>query len=307
MQGFASQSRWRLLRATIAAACVFVVGTTAHAQTREDGAPAETLGSADTAYANAWGTGALFFNPAGLLRVPTVLLSAGYSYLDGYQGHALTAAAVDAKTNDMVAIGVAYTFITGTPDDVGDRDGSQFRIGMGTGYRAGDIALYAGVGARYLDLTIGKDDTDKGVDETNDVDDWTLDFGLILDFGHVVKLGVVGQNLLAIDSPEARRQLGLGLSFVFGDIDVSADLDIDLSGELETFKAYGFGIDYVVGDAFHLRAGVDIDPINDTQRVTSGIGYSNETLALDLGYSSAVTDPTSMIFAVTLRFLPNSQ
>lgn len=306
MQGFASQSSCRALLIGACALAVLIGGPAA-AQPREDGAPAEMLGAGDTARANAWGPGALYFNPAGLLRVPAVLFSAGYSYLEGQEGHGLTASAVDAKTNDMVSIGAAYTFITGTPAGVGDRDGHQIRVGMGTGYRTGEVALYAGVGVRYLDLTIGEDDSDEGIDETNDVDDWTLDFGLILDFGGVVKLGVVGQNLLEVKSPEAMRELGVGLSFVFGEIDVSANLDIDLTGETDTFKSYGFGIDYVVAEAFHLRAGIVIDQVTGQERVTSGIGYSNETLALDLGYASAVDDPTDMVFALSLRFAPELQ
>ncbi|MFO0746811.1 MAG: hypothetical protein U1F43_14230 [Myxococcota bacterium] len=275
------------------------------AQNREDGAPAEALGAGDAVYASVWGPASIYFNPAGLLRVPTVMFEAAYSYLEGKDGHGFGISGMDSKTNSLAAIGVAYSYITGAPHGV-DRDGHQFRLGLGTGYQSGDVGLYAGVGGRYLNLTIGSDD-DKTPTEHDDVDHWTIDAGLILDFAHVIKLGVVGQNLIDMKTTEAPRGLGVGLSFLFNTIEVGADIDIDLTGELESVKQYAFGIDYGFGEVFHARAGFQVDQLHDEERATFGLGYSTPDLAIDVGYATAFSEPTDMVVSVSLRFMPSIQ
>jgi len=275
----------------------------ARAQSREDGGAAELLGVADAVRASVWGPAAIHANPAGLLRIPAVLFEARYAFLEGKDGHAFGISAVDAKTSELAAIGVAYDYITSAPGGR-DRDGHQFRVALGTGYKSGDVHLYAGFGGRYLGLILGADDDES--DESDDVDRWTVDAGLVFDFGRVIKIGVVGQNLIDTESLEAPRALGIGLSFVFDSLEIGADMDIDLSDRLpENIKSYAFGIDYGFGESFRIRAGFMIDQLLDEERITAGFGYSTSSLAIDLGYSSALTDPTAMIVAVSLRFLPS--
>jgi len=307
-QGIAGESRRepapRRLAPLGLALALALAGAEARAQSREDGTPAETLGVADAVHASVWGPAAIHYNPAGLLRVPAVLFEATYNYLDGKEGHALGLAGVDAKTSELVAIGVAYSFITGTPGGI-DRDGHQVRLALGTGYKSDDVHLYAGFGGRYLGLVVGDDDEDSTADGLKDVDHWTVDAGLILDFAHVIKLGVVGQNLIDMKTLEAPRTLGLGLSLLFDSLEIGADMDLDLSGQLESVKSYAFGLDYGFGESFRMRAGFLVDQVRDEERVTAGLGYSTSDLAIDLGYSTALSDPTDMVFALSLRFRPS--
>lgn len=289
--------------ALLGIALVLAIVPAAHAERREDGAPAEALGAGDAVRGSIWGPGSLYFNPAGLFRVPTVLFEAGYSYLEGTQGHGLTAAAMDSKSNEFAAIGVAYNYITGTVDGR-DRDGHQFRGGVGTGYRSKDFALYAGVAARYLDLQYGAADKKSG--EHDDVDAWTLDIGMIADFANRIRFGVVGQNLVDGGRRDVSRGLGLGLSFAFDTLDVGADMTLDLSDRFgRTIKSYAFGADYGFGDAFHARVGFVGDLVADQERATIGFGWSMSQLAIDLAWSSAFTDPTDMIVSVSLRYAPS--
>ena len=284
------------------AAPALVLSTPAHAQPREDGAPAETLGQGDGVRGSVWGPGSLYFNPAGLLRVPAVIFEAGYSYLDGNKGHGISAGAMDSKSNEYAAMGVGYSYITGTQGGR-DRDGNQFRAGLGTGYRSKDFALYGGVGARYLDLTYGADDKKSG--EHDDVDAWTIDIGLIADFANRIRFGVVGQNLVDGKRLDVSRGLGLGLSFVFDTLDVGADISLDLSGRFgKTVKSYAFGADYGFGDAFHARLGFVGDLVGVQERLTVGLGWSMSQLAVDVAYATAFTDPTDMIVSVSLRYSP---
>lgn len=276
----------------------------AHAQSREDGGPAESLGVGDAVRANAWGPAAIYANPAGLMRVNVLVVEAAYSYLDGKDGHNLGIGVADAKTNPDVALGVAYNFLTTAPDGR-DRDGNQVRIALATGYRSDDLALYAGVGARWLGLTLGKDDTDEGVSETDDIDTWTADVGLLLELDRRIRFGVVGQNLIDTKTAEAPRLLGLGLSFAFDVLDVSANLDLDLSDDAtRTVTTWGFGADFGVLDSVHLRAGFVRDEPLDAERLTFGLGWSAETFAVDVGYATALADPAAMTVSVSLRWVP---
>jgi len=267
------------------------------------GAPAESLGVGDAVRASAWGPGALYANPAGLMRVNILVVEAAYSYLDGKNGHNLGLSVVDAKTNPDVALGVAYNFFSTAPDGR-DRDGNQMRIALATGYRSDELALYAGVGARWLALTLGQNDGNEGVDESDDIDTWTADLGLLLELAHRIRFGVVGQNLVDTKTAEAPRLLGLGLSFAFDVLDINANLDLDLTDSERVVTTWGFGADFGVADAVHLRAGFVRDEPRDTERMTFGLGWSSDAVAVDLGYALALVAPSAMTVSVAMRWIP---
>jgi hypothetical protein len=292
------------------AACALAASLTASADARanprDDGATAETLGQADAVRASVWGPAALVWNPAGLLRVPALLAQANYDYLDGEGGHRFSAGLLDARTSPFSALGVQYAFVDATRDGV-RREGHQVRLGLGTGYRAGDFGLFAGVGARWLGLSLTP-----AAGPATELDAWTVDLGLMFDFADRVRFGAAAQNLVALDHADARRALGLGLSFVFDGLEIGATLDLDLSGlartpvgDRRTITAWALGADYGLGEAIRLRAGLAVDALTERERLTTGLGWSTPTVGLDLGWSTAVVDPADMVFAVTLRLLPS--
>jgi hypothetical protein len=286
-----------------ALALLGLMPTAALAQVGEDGTFAEVVGIGETQRASAWGPSAIFSNPAGLLRVPVIMVEGGYTYRDDRAGHIGSLAMLDARTNEFAALGVAYTLISSELDGR-DRDGHQVRMALGTGYRSADFALYAGLGTRWLALTYGaKDDPSNG--EVDDLDTWTLDAGLLLDFGGRIRFGVVGQNLIETGSFEAQRTLGLGFSFVFQSLDVSANMDLDLSeGAAKTVANWGFGADFAVMDVLHLRAGLVRDERLDRERLSAGIGWSNNAVAVDLAYGQALSDPSDLTFGLSVRWSP---
>lgn len=287
----------------LAALLVMALAGPAHAQPREDGAPAESMGAGDAVRASVWGPAALFHNPAGLMRVPVIVLQGGYSYLDGQEGHTATAAMVDSRTNEYAALGVAYSFISSAPDGR-DRDGNQVRTALATGYRSGDFALYAGIGLRWLELTLGEEDP--GGDESDDVDTWTLDTGLLFDFANRIRFAIVGQNLIDTETDQAPRLLGFGFSFVFETLDVGANLDLDISGRDGGSRVmrWGFGADWGLAEQIHLRTGLTRDELLDQERVSFGLGWSTNEIAIDLAYVTAFVEPTNMMFGVSLRWVP---
>ncbi len=296
-------SRWWAVVMSGAALLATLLATSpAHAQNREDGAPAESLGAGDAVRASAWGPAAIYFNPAGLMRVPVIVLQANYSYLDGIDGHNAGVAIVDARTNEYAALGVSYTLISTAPDGI-DRDGHQVRTALATGYRSGDFALYAGIGLRWLTLTLGEEDKKGG--ESDDVETWTVDTGLLFDFANRIRFAVVGQNLIDTETTQAPRILGFGFSFVFETLDVGANLDLDISGRGDTtVTTWGFGADWGLADAIHLRTGLTRDERLDQERMSFGLGWSNNEVAFDLAYTTALTDPTRMMFGISVKWVP---
>jgi hypothetical protein len=273
------------------------------ARPREDGALAESLGVGDTQRASTWGPAAIFQNPAGILRVPVIVVEGGYTYNEGLDGHAGTLAMLDARTNEFAAIGVAYTLISSAPDGR-DRDGHQVRTALGTGYRTDTFALYAGLGTRWLSLVSGAEDGGEN-SESDDINKWTLDAGLILDFAQRIRFGVVGQNLIDTGTDEAARGLGLGFSFVFESLDVSANMDLDLTEDaVSRVQTWGFGADLGLMDVVHLRAGFTRDEQRDTESLHAGLGWSNSQVAVDLGYGQALSDPSAITLGLSVRWAP---
>ena len=272
---------------------------------REDGAPASALGVADSVRATAAGSNALFFNPAGMSAMRQYAVEAGYSFLDGTSGHALGVSAVDSATNSFLGMGLAYTFITGAPGGR-DRDGHQFRGALSTGYRGNGFSIFAGVGARYLTLDAGKEDSASN-GETDDVEFFSLDAGLLLQISSFLRVGVVGHNLIDTKAThEAPRSLGVGLAFVLGQFQLSADVEIDLQSIAdETTTSFCFGAQYMLKLGFVIRAGFKIDNVRDQKRFAVGLSYVTQRIAGDLAYSRTVAEMGEDIVSAGFRvFLP---
>jgi len=282
---------------------IFLPGS-ALAQRRDDGATAETLGVGDAVRASVWGPAALYYNPAGLLKIPIFVVQSTYNYLDGEDGHAFQVGLVDGRTSEHAALGVSYNYVTADRDGY-HRFGNQLRLGMGTGYRSGDFGLFAGVSARYLDMRFRPlvDGGPKYVE--GDLDAWTGDVGLMFDFADRIRFGIVGQNLIDTKHSEALRTIGVGFSFVFSTLEVGASMNIDVSNRLaKTITSYSFGADYGIGDAIRIRMGLIIDALKGQERVSTGFGWSSPNLAIDLGWSTATVDPTDMLFGLSVRYVP---
>ncbi|MDP6945454.1 MAG: hypothetical protein QF464_15000, partial [Myxococcota bacterium] len=107
---------------------------------REEGAPASALGSADAVRATSTGTAGLYFNPAGMGLLNQYSVEAGYTYSGNLDAHAFGASAVDAKTNQALAMGVGYTFLVGEENGHG-RDGHQVRGGLASGWDFGNFGF----------------------------------------------------------------------------------------------------------------------------------------------------------------------
>ncbi|MCB9728065.1 MAG: hypothetical protein H6744_11620 [Deltaproteobacteria bacterium] len=267
---------------------------------REDGAPAAALGLGDAVRSSATGAAGLYFNPAGMGMNHQYSFEAGYSYTGDQPGHAIGASAVDSKTNPALAMGMAYTFIT-SEEGGGSRHGHRIRGGLAAGHAWDSVAFSVGLGIHYLNL---KREFAAAADPLNkDPSFLTIDSGLILEIARVIRLGVVGQNLIDTKTvTEAPRKVGFGLTAILGKVEISFDTDLDLQTEDKLTPSYSFGTQALLGGSVVTRTGFILDNILDEKRVTVGLGYVSSVVAGDFALAKAVDHGGGWTISLGLRY-----
>lgn len=280
--------------------CMLLISASAQAgpvDRREEGASANSLGVADAVRSSASGPAALFFNPAGMHQFMSYAVETGYTYSQPLDGHVFSIGIVDSATNGNIAAGVSYTYIHGNEafSDT-DRTGHNVRFALASGYRGKDWSLHAGVGGRYLDLTIGG---------SGEASAFTLDSGLLFTYNGMFRLGVVGHNLLPTNMSEARRAVGLGTSFYYESLLIGFDAVLDFETFEDTKAQLNAGIEYAIGGRVPIRVGFQHDQVVDRQYVTGGIGYVSRIVAADFGFAQSVENPEDNVFSINVRvFIP---
>ena len=267
------------------------------ASAREEGANATSLGVSDAVRSTAVGTTALYFNPAAMHQFRQYAVETGYQFVSPYDGHVFSVGVVDSATNEMLAAGFSYSYLMGHElgNDI-ERTGHMIRGGLASGYRSQSISAHAGVGIRYLDLTVGDEGTADGL---------TLDAGALIVLSNMFRLAVVGHNLIQTDLSETPRQLGLGASVLWYSLLISFDAVLDFETRETTEVQYNGGLEYAIGGQIPLRLGYQYDRLTDRQQVSGGIGYVSSVLAIDFGFSQSLHDETDNIFSLNTRvFIP---
>ena len=284
-------------KAMLATALVAITVNSGHA--REDSAPAAALGLADSVRASASGATALYFNPAGMSGIRQYSVEAGYSFLDSLSGHAISVAAIDSATNNAVAMGLAYSYISSAPGGM-NRDGHNFRGGLSTGYRGESWGVFVGVGGRYLTLELGNT-------SLKDIEFFSIDAGLLFEVAEILRLGVVVQNLIDTKAVgEAPRSIGVGAAISFDALQLSFDVDLDLQSRPdEVTTSYKVGLQYMIQNMIVARGGFMIDGLADKKRMGLGLSYVSALIGADLAYSRTLEEPGETIVSAAIKvFLP---
>lgn len=265
---------------------------------REEGANAASLGVADAVRSSAVGPTALYFNPGAMHQFRQYTIETGYQFVSPYDGHVFTASIVDSATNDMLSAGFSYSYLMGheMQNEDTDRTGHMVRAALASGYRSEDFTVHAGVGIRYLDLTVGAD----GV-----ADGFTMDVGVLVVFKGMFRIAVVGHNLIETDLSETPRRLGLGASVLYHSLLVSFDSVVDFESLDSTEAQYNVGVEYAIGGQVPLRIGYQYDRILDRMAITGGIGYVSRVIAVDFGFAQNLDNQQDNIFSLNVRaFIP---
>lgn len=302
---------WAALVGTVvvALAADAVAPSPALARAREDGAPAQAMGTADAVTSSATGSSALFSNPAGMSRLQQYVLTTGYAFSNALSGHAVTVGAVDSATNGVVAMGGTYTYLTSKVGGL-RRKGHDVRFGLSSGFRGQDFSLFVGVAGRYDAIVVGRADT-AGNAEHNDPKFFTLDAGLILQVGQMFRLGFAAQNLLDTKAvAEAPRRLRVGAGLQLDAFELTFDTDIDLQsqpagGGKGPVLSYAAGAQYLIAQIVVARAGFRYDGLDQNKRLTLGAGYVSRTFGVDVGFAQSLDEGADTAFTLGVNvFLP---
>lgn len=285
-------------------ALLLAVPANSFAQARDEGAPANSLGVGDSVRASAVGSSALFFNPAGMPRLKQYAIEAGYSFLNGRDGHSFGIGMVDSATNESLAMGAQYNYILSKRNGK-DRDGHNIRGGLATGYATKDFAIYGGLGVRYGSLTVGASDTgDNG--ETDDVEFFTMDAGLMLTISDMFRIGVVGQNLILTNDSASPRTIGVGVALQVDDFEMGVDANLDIeTGDDGPLVSWHIGASYLIENLIAIRLGFVYDQGTEDKRIAAGASYVSKLIGVDLGFQQSLDYSDDTIFSLGVRvFLP---
>lgn len=293
----------RLVAALGIMVALTLVPSTSSAQTREDGAPAMSLGVGDSVRASAVGTSALFFNPAGMPRLKQYAIEAGYSFLNALGGHSFGVSMVDSATNDGLAMGFQYNYVLGKRDGK-DRDGHNIRGGLATGYATKDFAIYGGLGVRYTNLVVGAGDNGEN-GQVDDIEFFTMDAGLVLTISDMFRLGVVGQNLIDTKSlRDAPRTIGVGAALQVESFELGIDANLDIATDPEAvLVSWHFGAQYVIENLVAVRLGFVFDQGRNDKRIAAGASYVGKLIGVDLGFQQSLDNGDDTIFSLGVRVL----
>ncbi|MFT5429543.1 MAG: hypothetical protein ACI9OJ_000214 [Myxococcota bacterium] len=268
----------------------------ASGQYREESAPAQGLGLADAVRSSATGPTALYFNPAGMHQMLHYAIEAGYTYNQAFDSHAISASIVDSATNEHIAAGFGYAYITGSElaDADSSRSGHLIRGALASGYRFDGGSVHLGVGIRYLSLSIGEDGSAEA---------FTMDTGLMIVYQNMIRFGIVGHNLLETDVSETPRRLGTGISLFTSGLLVGFDVVMDFETLESTEAKYNVGIEYTAAGIVPIRLGYTNDQVfGGRQLITGGIGYVSRVVAADFSFGVNPTDSDDAIFSFNARF-----
>lgn len=276
---------------------LLAIGTALPASAREEGSTAISIGVGDAVRSSAVGTTAVFFNPAGLHQFMQYTVATGYEFVHSLDGHVFSVAAADSSSNQALAMGVAYSYLTG--HELGTditRKGHLLRGAVASGYAGDGWAFHVGAGVRWLDLFIGDDG------ESSEV---TMDVGGLLVLKDLFRLAVVGQNLIETKLQEAPRGIGIGASVLFENLLASFDTVLDFDTLDHTEAQYHVGLEYALGGRLPVRVGYQLDQVTERQSVSAGIGYVSQLMALDFGFQQDVEDKNDNTFSFNVRiFVP---
>jgi len=268
---------------------------------REEGAPAPALGLGDSVRSAATGMMSLYFNPAGMSQAMNYVAEGGYTRVRDTSQNALTVGAVDSRSNEMLAMGVGYTYLMdgdlpGTPS--GKRSGHIVRLGASAGVRGDELGLFVGGTAHWRKIGLStQDDPFKA---------WNFDLGLMMAWQGILRFGAVARNLASPSDAVARREMprgvGGGMSVFYQSLLVAGDVEFDLDTRSEPRPVWSSGAEYFFAGTIPIRVGYQRNETTERQYVTFGIGAVVKTISVDASYALDLGEAERGRFAMGVRF-----
>lgn len=268
----------RMLRSLLTALVVWLVLMPgALAVSPKDVLPARSVGlggSRGTASANS----AIFLNPAALGASRQYTAQFDYVHADTPTvddgGDAIVVSIADSLSNPQFPTGIAYRYMSlGPAGDNAKGWITDFALGIPLTQN-----FLLGTRVSYLSYEQGGRDLSK----------FTGDLGamLVLDY---LQVGVVGFNLLKVDSPEAARG-------VAGSVSLTDSRHWQIGGDMRwewmgptVARSWGAGAEYLLGGALPVRVGFEHDAVRSTSFWSTGTGLVFRQFGVDVSYRRDIT------------------
>jgi hypothetical protein len=270
-----------------AALLCFGAAATASAQVEMTGVRAMGLGEAFTG--GATGTGALFYNPAGVSSLMMYSVEGSYVYDQATGRNLVHASIVDGKSNPVLGGGLGYTFSVSPQEAIlPDFTGHDFYGALSAPVFAG--LLLVGVTGHYISYDQFGEDLANG---------FTLDTGLLLTLGDYFNVGLSARDLIEVENSGRNRQLRAGLSYRVPLAHFGVDTFFDFrDGQVDTSLAGGLEI--VVAQIVPIRVGYQYAGGEGHHILAGGFGWRSRTAGLDVLYRQDLNDMDHRMAGVAL-------
>jgi hypothetical protein len=291
-------------RAPIAAAVLsLALGATA-ARGDIDATSVRSLSMGDALRAAAVGGAAMHLNPSGMTLLRAYQLEGSYLFRTSDSTDTFDVSVTDSVTS-RVGAGVYFDYVNADA-----RDPTGVKVGNRSGWESG-VALAApvadfltiGVLPKYMSIT-------QPSSAGGSAEGFTIDVGATLRPLPIVQAGVVGQNLVEMNSTRAPRQFAFGFAMnlfdaALADFDVVFDFDsARLEGRGDHHDTiYHLGGEYLLGGKVAVRAGYIHDGGLGQNDLALGTGIVTQSIAIDVGGRKPLDGPgdRSILYGVAVR------
>ncbi|MEM9188509.1 MAG: hypothetical protein AAGF12_05010 [Myxococcota bacterium] len=235
------------------------------------------------ARASAASTSAHAYNPAAMPLTRTYHIEGLVGYSPSANLWSLGSAIVDSSTNKL-AMGLSFRGLIGA----GDYSYNGFDGRASLAIPLAEF-LSVGVAGRYFSLESNAQGPD-GEDGPTLGRGFTIDASIALQPVNGLRLAVLGNNLIDVESSLAPTLIGGGLSYQFGDVFMlGGDVLVDMTTFVDPKVIGGGGAEYLAGGTFPIRLGYRYDQGRSTHTVTGGVGYVDQKVGFDFSMSQDVS------------------
>jgi hypothetical protein len=272
---------------TVAVLLLSFGASTAAAQVEMTGVRAMGLGEAFTG--GPTGTGALFYNPAGISSLMMYSVEGSYVYDQETGRNLVHASIVDGKSNPFLGGGVGYTYSV-SPDDAAlpDFNGHDFYAALSAPLVRG--VLLFGLTGHYVSYDQFGEDLASG---------FTVDAGLLLSLGDSMTAGVSARDLIDIEDAGRNRQVRSGLSYRTAQAHFGVDVVFDFRDQIDT--SFAGGLEILFARMVPARVGYQYDGGAGHHILSGGVGWRSQMAGFDILYRQNLNETDYRMAGIALN------
>lgn len=261
--------------------------------------------------AAATGTSAPLLNPAALANARVYVVDTLYQFRSTDDASHFFAAIADSITSS-VAAALYYSYGTASPRrTVPQLEGAALaltekhqdhEVGGALAVPLGQW-LAIGVTGRYLHYRVNPAADAPATATRTRLSHFTMDAGATLRLGELLRVGVIGYNLIPVHDLLYPRALGLGVALSTGTaLTLAFDSVLDFTSDPESVSAtlHG-GLELLAGESYALRAGAQHDTFLKASYFTAGVGLLSSRVGLELGLRQQVDGGTGTVISAAIK------